>query len=72
MSGSSTYAGAAQNVMTYLFPQQADTFKTRAETQAKSRIWAGIHWPYDEVGLDVGRQIGDLVAARARLDGADS
>ena len=72
MSGSSTYAGAAQQVMTYLFPQQADTFKMRAETQAKSRIWAGIHWPYDEVGLDVGRKIGDLVVARAKIDGAES
>jgi hypothetical protein len=58
--------------MTYLFPQNADAFKTRAETQAKSRIWAGIHWPYDEVGLTVGHQIGDLVVARAKIDGADS
>lgn len=72
MSGSSTYAGAAQQVMTYLFPDNADMFKTRAETQAHSRVWAGIHWPYDEVGLDVGHKIGDLVVAHAKADGADA
>ncbi|HET7416889.1 MAG TPA: hypothetical protein VFJ61_04595 [Solirubrobacterales bacterium] len=72
VSGSSTYAGAVQQVMTYLFPSHAAEFKQRAETQARSRIWAGIHYPMDEAGLTMGRKVGDLVVARAKADGADS
>ena len=72
VSGSSTYAGAVQEVMTYLFPDQAALFKTRAETQAASRLWAGIHFPMDEAGLPMGRKIGDLVVQRAKSDGADT
>lgn len=72
VSGSSTYAGAVQQVMTYLFPSEAAVFKERAETQAKSRLWAGIHFPMDEAGLDMGRRVGDLVVRRAKSDGADA
>ncbi|HET7490213.1 MAG TPA: hypothetical protein VFJ85_19975 [Acidimicrobiales bacterium] len=72
VSGSSTYAGAVQQVMTYLFPSHAAEFKQRAETQAESRIWAGIHFPMDEAGLTMGRKVGDLVVTRAKGDGADS
>lgn len=71
VSGSSTYAGAVQQVMTYLFPSRAAVFAQRAETQAKSRLWAGIHFPMDEAGLAMGRRIGDLVVQRAKGDGAD-
>ena len=73
ISGSSTYAGAGQAVMSYLFPQNAEMFKTRAETQAESRVWAGIHWRLDfQTGLDVGRKVGGVVVERAKTDGADS
>ena len=73
ISGSSTYAGAAQSVMTYLFPQNAELFKKRAEDQAQSRVWAGIHWPTDYInGLDVGRKVGNVVVERAKIDGADA
>ncbi|MGQ0744471.1 MAG: phosphatase PAP2 family protein [Acidimicrobiales bacterium] len=71
VSGSATYAGAAQVVMTYLFPDQTDTFEERAETQAESRIWGGIHYRADQVGLAMGRQVGELVVAWAKTDGAD-
>jgi hypothetical protein len=71
MSGSSTYAGAAQSVMDYLFPNDKDAHKKRAEDQAHSRVWAGIHWPYDEIGLPIGQKIGNLVVDRAKADGAD-
>ena len=70
-SGSAGYGGAAQAVMTYLFPSRADEFKRRAEEQAVSRVYAGIHWRYDAVSLEAGRKIGDLVADRAKEDGAD-
>jgi hypothetical protein len=71
MSGSSTYAGSAWSVMDYLFPNDKDAHQKRAEDQAHSRVWAGIHWPYDEIGLPVGQKIGNLVVERAKTDGAD-
>lgn len=70
-SGSAGYAGAAQAVMTYLFPGDDAKFKTRAEEQAESRLLGGIHWRYDSVSLDAGRKIGGLVIERAKADGAD-
>lgn len=71
MSGSSTYAGSAQVVMDYLFPNDKAAHQKRAEDQAHSRVWAGIHWPYDEIGLPIGQKIGNLVVERAMTDGAD-
>ena len=70
-SGSAAYAGAAQQVMTYLFPAKAAEIKKRAEDQAVSRLYAGIHWRYDSISLDMGRKIGDLVVKRAKSDGAE-
>ena len=70
-SGSAGYAGGAEAVMTYLFPEKAAEFERRAEEQAMSRVYAGIHWRFDAVSLEGGRQIGNLVVERARRDGAD-
>jgi hypothetical protein len=70
-SGSAGYAGGAEAVMAYLFPEKADEFKRRAEEQAVSRQYAGIHWDFDAVSLDGGRDIGKLVVERAKADGAD-
>jgi membrane-associated phospholipid phosphatase len=70
-SGSAGYAGASESVLTYLFPEKAAEFRRRAEEQARSRVYAGIHWSYDAVSIDAGRQIGNLVVGRAKTDGAD-
>jgi PAP2 superfamily len=70
-SGSAGYAGATEAVMTYLIPEKAAEFKRRADEQAISRVYAGIHWRYDAISLDAGRQIGNLVVERAKGDGAD-
>lgn len=69
-SGSAGYAGAAQAVMTYLFPQDAAKFEQRAKDQAMSRLLGGIHWRYDSVSLGAGNQIGGLVVERAKQDGS--
>ena len=69
-SGSAGYAGAAEAVMVSLFPEKADEFKRRAEEQALSRQYAGIHWDFDAVSLEGGRSIGQLVVERAAGDGA--
>ncbi len=69
-SGSAGYAGASQVVLSYLFPDQAEEFRRRAEGQAESRLFAGVHWRYDSAGLAMGRAIGALVVQRAQQDGA--
>ncbi|MCA1691029.1 MAG: vanadium-dependent haloperoxidase [Actinobacteria bacterium] len=70
-SGSAGYAGSVEAVMSYLFPDNAAELKRRAEEQAMSRLYAGIHWRYDSASLDAGRKIGGLVVERAKADGAD-
>ncbi|MFP5318786.1 MAG: hypothetical protein ACLGI2_10890 [Acidimicrobiia bacterium] len=70
-SGSAGYAGAAEAVMSYLIPEKADLFRQRAEEQAISRQYAGIHWDFDSVSIEGGRAIGGLVVERAKQDGAD-
>jgi len=69
-SGSAGYAGAAQAVMTYLFPPDSAKFEQRARDQAESRLLGGIHWRYDSVSLGSGNQIGGLVVEWARNDGS--
>jgi membrane-associated phospholipid phosphatase len=71
ISGHATYSGAAASVLGYLFPDNVADFNAKALEASNSRLWGGIHWRADnEVGLDVGRQVGDLVVERAEADGA--
>ena len=69
-SGSAGYAGGAETILTYLFPDRADEFRRRADEQTISRLYAGIHWRYDAVSREAGRKIGELVIARAKKDGS--
>jgi membrane-associated phospholipid phosphatase len=72
VSGHSGYSGACSEVLAYLFPNEAPVLRAKAEDAAASRLYAGIHYPVDnEVGLRMGRQIGRLVVARAKADGAE-
>ncbi|HEX2046367.1 MAG TPA: DM13 domain-containing protein [Acidimicrobiales bacterium] len=73
ISGHSTYSAAASEVLSYLFPSRAADFKAKAEEAAVCRLYGGIHYRSDnDVGLQVGSQVGQLVLARARQDGADA
>ncbi|MBI2248262.1 MAG: vanadium-dependent haloperoxidase [Armatimonadetes bacterium] len=67
-------AGAASQVLKYLFPQQGSAwFEAKAQQAAMSRIWAGVDWPGAvEQGLALGRTVADKVLARAAADGADT
>ena len=70
VSGHATYSGAAAEVMTYLFPDDAAEFNAKADEAADSRLWGGIHWRADnEVGIQLGRKVGALVVERAKSDG---
>ncbi|MEW6153860.1 MAG: vanadium-dependent haloperoxidase [Actinomycetota bacterium] len=71
ISGHATYSAAAAEVLAHLFPSDAAEFHRKAEEASNSRLWGGIHWRLDnEVGMDVGRQVGALVVQRATTDGA--
>src|SRR3954469_17052029 len=61
--------GAAEVVLSYLFPQDVGYFRERAEEGAMSRLWAGIHFRSDiDAGLTLGQSVGQLVVSRARQD----
>ena len=70
ISGHATYSGAAAEVLSYLFPDDAADFQAKAEEASNSRLWGGIHWRSDnETGMEVGKKVGQLVVERAKTDG---
>jgi len=69
-SGHSTLSGASAEVLSAFFPADAVTLEAQSEEAAVSRLYGGIHWRSDnEVGLEVGRSIGQLAVQRATADG---
>ncbi|MEX2619994.1 MAG: phosphatase PAP2 family protein [Egibacteraceae bacterium] len=70
-SGHGAYSGAAEMVMSYLFPERADLFRERAEEASISRLYGGIHHEPDNVeALKLGRKVGAEVVEYAQTDGA--
>jgi hypothetical protein len=66
-----TLGGTAQ-VLAFLFPRDAHYFQSRADENAASRVWAGIHFRSAcEAGVKLGRDVGQAVIERAMTDGAD-
>ncbi|HKQ79524.1 MAG TPA: phosphatase PAP2 family protein, partial [Blastocatellia bacterium] len=66
-------AGAASAVLAYFFPQQAAFFNAKAEEAGQSRLMAGVQYPSDvKDGLELGREVAELVIARAKTDGSDA
>jgi membrane-associated phospholipid phosphatase len=64
-------AGAASTVMAYLFPAMGETYTDLAEEAARSRVFAGANYPSDvTAGLQLGRQVGQMVVTYAMADGA--
>jgi hypothetical protein len=64
-------AGAASVVMAYLFPTMGETYTDLAEEAARSRIFAGASFPSGvAAGLQLRRQVGQMVVAYAMADGA--
>jgi membrane-associated phospholipid phosphatase len=71
-SGHASTGGAMWSVLGYLFPREADVFNSRAEENAASRMWAGIHFRSAcNSGLALGRAVAARVIDRAIGDGAD-
>jgi hypothetical protein len=70
-SGHATTHGGTAEVLSYLFPESAHVFQSKADENAASRLWAGIHFRSAcEVGVELGRAVGGEVVALALTDGA--
>jgi membrane-associated phospholipid phosphatase len=67
-------AGAASQVLKYVFPQQGpEWFEAKAQEAAMSRVWAGADWPSATgQGFALGRAVAERVLARAATDGSDT
>lgn len=66
-------AGAAAAILGYVYPDDAPMFEAKAEEAAHSRVLAGVQYPSDvEAGLELGRQVAQLVIERANIDGSDA
>ncbi len=64
-------AGAATTVLVWLFPDDAAFFEAQAQAAVNSRLLAGVEYPSDvEAGLELGRQVAELVIARGEADGS--
>jgi membrane-associated phospholipid phosphatase len=66
-------ASAAAAVLSYLFPNEAQTYDRAAQECGESRLNAGVQFPSDvSAGSELGRKVAELVIARARTDGSDA
>jgi membrane-associated phospholipid phosphatase len=66
-------AGAAESVLAYLFPSEADLFASWAVEASHSRVEAGVAYPSDTAaGRALGRQVGELAVLRGQTDGSDA
>ena len=71
-SGHSTFSAAAATVLGYIFPTQSAEFERMAKEASESRIYGVIHYRFDcEVGLDVGKKIGNYTSAVGQKDGSN-
>ncbi|HNR73008.1 MAG: phosphoesterase PA-phosphatase-like protein [Bacteroidetes bacterium OLB12] len=71
-SGHSTFSGAAAEVLSYIFPAEANGVRSWAREAAESRIYGGIHYRFDsDNGLEQGKQVAAYTITRAQNDGAD-
>ena len=70
-SGHSSNLTAPATVLGYLFPRDAHYFLSRAEENADSRFWAGIHFRSDSAaGVALGKEVGKAVIEYAKADGS--
>jgi PAP2 superfamily len=66
-------AGAASTVLTYLFPDNEQSFADLAAEAAESRVNAGVAYASDRAaGLELGKQVGTLFVDWAKGDGSDA
>ena len=72
ISGHSTFSGAASTILGHIIPERKAAYEAMAMEAALSRLYGGIHYRADcEVGLTVGKNIGNYAIQRATTDGAE-
>jgi hypothetical protein len=72
ISGHSTFSGAAAAILGYIVPERAAAYSAMATEASLSRMYGGIHYRADcEIGLQVGKNIGNYAVLRGQTDGAD-
>ncbi len=60
-------------MLAWLFPDDAQTFKDKAQEAVNSRLLAGVEYPSDiEAGLKLGEQVAQLLIERGKADGSDA
>jgi membrane-associated phospholipid phosphatase len=70
-SAHASLSGAQAAMLAYLFPRDAEFFKSLANEAAESRLWAGIHYRSDLVsGLAQAEAVAGLIIERAESDGS--
>lgn len=70
-SNHSTFSAARGEILAYLFPTRADFIRAVAKEGGDSRIWAGIHYPMDNVsGVNLGKSVAGVFIAWASSDGS--
>jgi len=70
-SGHAATLGGTSEMLAYLFPREAHVFRSRAEENAASRLWAGIHFRSAcEAGVALGRKVAAAVIEQAMNDGS--
>jgi PAP2 superfamily len=66
-------AGAAAEVLSYIFPDRASDFAAKAQEAGRSRMLAGVQYPSDiSAGLELGRRVAARVIERGKADGSDT
>jgi membrane-associated phospholipid phosphatase len=70
-SNHSTLSTARSEILAYLFPERADLIRAYGKEAGDSRIWAGIHYQFDnEAGVALGRAVAGKFVAWANSDGS--
>src|SRR5206468_5206405 len=70
-SNHSTFSTAKMEMLAYLFPARADFIRGVGKEAGDSRIWAGIHFPMDNVaGLQLGKSVAQVFIEWAQSDGS--
>ena len=71
VSGHSTFSGAAATILGHIIPERKEAYEAMAQEAAMSRLYGGIHYRADcEVGLTIGKKVGNYAVQRAMTDGA--
>ena len=70
-SNHSTISTSRCEMLAYLFPREAEFVRGVGKEAGDSRIWAGIHFPIDNVaGVNLGKAVAQKVIAWAEGDGS--